>query len=77
MTINAKRAAHVTDRYSVSLQQAAAALCDENFWGREKINPEQNAVKGRARRCVLSQTLGADRKAILVWAAGAAICAAT
>lgn len=26
--------------YSVSLQQAAAALWDGNFWGREKINPE-------------------------------------
>jgi hypothetical protein len=36
--------------YPVSLQRAAAALWGENFWGREKINPEPDVVRtGSAR----------------------------
>lgn len=34
--------------YPVSLQRAASALWGENFWGREKINPEPALVPVKA-----------------------------
>lgn len=34
--------------YPVSLQRAAAALWGDNFWGREKINPEPVLAPVRA-----------------------------
>lgn len=36
------------ESYPLSLQRAAAALWGENFWGREKINPEPALVPVRA-----------------------------
>jgi hypothetical protein len=40
MSIKNERALRAPQSYSVSLQQAAAAIWGDNFWGREKINPE-------------------------------------
>ncbi|MFD1610891.1 hypothetical protein ACFSCW_03650 [Sphingomonas tabacisoli] len=40
MSVKTEAAPRAIGSYSVSLQQAAAALWDGNFWGREKINPE-------------------------------------
>lgn len=49
MSTETKRAPRVLETYPLSLQQAAAALWDGNFWGREKINPEARPATGRSR----------------------------
>ena len=55
MTAKTERAPRALQSYPVSLQQAAAALWDGNFWGREKINPEPaparvlKRARGRSR----------------------------
>lgn len=41
--MNAHTAGASRAGYSVSLQQAAEAIWGENFWGREKINPQPPA----------------------------------
>ncbi|NNM76564.1 hypothetical protein HJG53_06565 [Sphingomonas sp. ID1715] len=40
MSIKSDRAPRALASYPLSLQHAAAAIWGENFWGREKINPE-------------------------------------
>lgn len=48
MSTTSARAARAFDSYPVSLQHAAKALWDDDFWGREKINPEP-PLKGREK----------------------------
>jgi hypothetical protein len=49
MSTETKRASRALESYPVSLQQAAAALWGDNFWGRERINPEVRRASGRSR----------------------------
>ena len=49
MSTKTKRALRTLESYPASLQQAAAALWDGNFWGREKINPEAPLATARSR----------------------------
>lgn len=49
MSSKTEAAPRALNSYPVSLQQAAAALWGENFWGREKINPEARPASGRSR----------------------------
>lgn len=48
MSVNVPDASRPLNSYPVSLQRAAAALWGDNFWGREKINPEPAPVRVRA-----------------------------
>lgn len=48
----ADRAGRALETYPVSLQHAAQALWDGDFWGREPINPEpplRERGKGKSR----------------------------
>jgi hypothetical protein len=50
MSTAKERPSRALATYPVSLQQAAAALWDGNFWGREAINPEaKQPPRGRRR----------------------------
>jgi hypothetical protein len=51
MSIKSDGAPRALASYPVSLQQAAIAIWGDDFWGREKINPEPplRRASGRSR----------------------------